>query len=146
MEGENILPAGSQGKFIVFEGLDGSGQSTQISFLEKYLRDKGEKFHTTSEPSGSLIGGLIRSVLAKQWTLSNTGIQLLYAADRAHHLESEVRPALEKGNHVISSRYYFSTFAFGSLENDVEWLEKINEKFPAPDITIYIKVSPEECI
>lgn len=135
-----------KGKFIVFEGLDGSGQSTQISLLEKYLKDKGVKFHTTSEPSGNLLGGLIRAILTKQWKLSNTGIQLLYAADRAHHLESEVWPAMEKGNHVISSRYFFSTFAFGSLDNDLAWLEKINEKFPKPDLVFFIRVSPEECI
>lgn len=135
-----------KGKFIVFEGLDGSGQSTQISLLEKYLKDKDIKFHTTSEPSGNLLGGLIRSILTKQWKLSNTGIQLLYAADRAHHLESEVWPAMEKGNHVISSRYFFSTFAFGSLDNDLRWLENINEKFPKPDLVLFIRVSPKECI
>jgi|AntRauTorckE6833_2_1112554.scaffolds.fasta_scaffold68344_1 dTMP kinase len=140
------LPSGRQGKFIVFEGLDGSGQSTQISLLEKYLKDKKIKVHTTSEPSGNLLGGLIRSILAKQWKLSNTGIQLLYAADRAHHLESEIYPAIEKGNHVISSRYFFSTFAFGSLDNDLEWLEKINKKFPNPDLVIFVRVSPKECM
>lgn len=135
-----------KGKFIVFEGLDGSGQSTQISRLEKYLRSQKVKVHTTAEPTNNIVGGLIRGALTRQWKISNTGLQLLYAADRAHHLESEITPALEAGNIVISSRYYFSTFAFGSLNNNVEWLEKINEKFPNPDITFFIRVSPKECM
>jgi len=135
-----------KGKFIVFEGLDGSGQSTQISFLQKYLESKGYKVHNTTEPTNNLIGGLIRGILTKQWKLSNTGIQLLYAADRAHHLESEIEPAIKKNNIVISSRYYFSTFAYGSLNNDLDWLKAINEKFPLPDITFFIKVSPENCM
>lgn len=132
--------------FIVFEGLDGSGQSTQIALLEKYLKLKGKKVHVTAEPSSSLIGGLIRAVLTHHWKLSNMGLQLLYCADRAHHLETEVYPALKKGNIVLSSRYFFSTIAFGSLNHDIKWLEKINEKFPKPDLTFFIKVSPKECL
>ncbi len=135
-----------KGKFIVFEGLDGSGQSTQIALLEKYLKAKKKKVHTTTEPTNNIVGGLIRGILTHQWKLSNTGLQLLYAADRAHHLESEIFPAIEAGNTVISSRYYFSTFAFGSLNNDLAWLQKINEKFPNPDITFFIRVSPKECM
>ena len=134
------------GLFIVFEGLDGSGQSTQINLLANYLRLIGRKVHTTDEPTNNIIGGLIRALLTSQWKLSNTGMQLLYCADRAHHLEAEVFPALEKGNIVISSRYFFSTLAFGSLNNDLKWLEKLNEKFPQPDLTFFIKVSPAECI
>lgn len=135
-----------RGKFIAFEGLDGSGQSTQIDLLEKYLKSKGIKTHVTSEPTKNIVGGLIRGVLTHQWKLSNTGLQLLYAADRAHHLESEILPAVEKGHIVISSRYFFSTFAYGSLDNDIEWLEKINEKFPQPDITFFLRVSAKECV
>src|SRR4030042_1302074 len=94
-----------KGLFIVFEGLDGSGQTTQIGLLERYLKMKGKKIHVTSEPSNSMIGGLIRALLTKYWKLSNVGMQLLYCADRAHHLENEILPALKKGNIVICSRY-----------------------------------------
>lgn len=135
-----------KGIFIVFEGLDGSGQSTQLALLQNYLNLKGYKTHVTAEPSNSLIGGLIRALLTKHWSLSNTGMQLLYCADRAHHLETEVLPAMEAGNVVISSRYFFSTIAFGSLNNDINWLESLNEKFPKPDITLFVKVSPKECM
>lgn len=135
-----------KGLFIVFEGLDGSGQTTQIGLLERYLKMKGKKVHVTSEPSNSMIGGLIRALLTKYWKLSNTGMQLLYCADRAHHLETEIYPALAKGNVVICSRYFFSTIAFGSLDNNVRWLEDLNENFPQPDITFFIKVTPNECM
>lgn len=135
-----------KGKFIVFEGLDGSGQTTQIALLEKYLTAKSKKVYTTTEPSQNLIGGLIRSLLRHHWSLSNTGIQLLYCADRAHHIEAEIVPVQEKGYHVISGRYILSTLAFGSLNNDAKWLATINEKFPQPDLTIFLQVSPKECI
>ena len=136
----------TRGKFIVFEGLDGSGQSTQIALLEEYLRTRKKKVHITTEPTNNIVGGMIRGILTGQWKLSNTGMQLLYAADRAHHLESEILPTLKAGHMVISSRYYFSTLAFGSLKNDIEWLEKINEKFPQPDVTFFMNVSPKECM
>lgn len=135
-----------KGKFIVFEGLDGSGQSTQVALLEKYLKERGRRVFITSEPSNNVIGGLIRSILKSHIKLSNTGIQLLYCADRAHHLEVDIFPALEAGVDVITSRYFFSTMAFGSINNDVKWLEQLNEKFPQPDIALFIKVPPKECI
>ena len=135
-----------KGKFIVFEGLDGSGQSTQIALLEQYLKNKGRKVFITSEPSNNVIGGLIRSILKSHIKLSNTGVQLLYCADRAHHLEVDIVPALEAGIDVITSRFYFSTLAFGSLNNDVKWLKALNEKFPDPDIAIFLKVPPKECM
>lgn len=135
-----------RGKFIVFEGLDGSGQDTQIALLEKHLKARGKKVVVTSEPSHNLIGGLLRSLLRAHWKMSNTGMQLLYCADRAHHLEVEVAPVLEKGHHVICGRYILSTIAYGSLDNDRKWLEALNEKFMMPDVTIFLKVSPKECM
>lgn len=141
-----MVKTGKQGKFIAFEGLDGAGQDTQIALLEKYLKMHREKVFITSEPSHNLIGGLLRSLLRAQWKMNNTGMQLLYCADRAHHLEAEVMPALEKGYHVICGRYVFSTIAFGSLDNDRKWLETLNEKFVMPDATIFLKVSPKECM
>jgi dTMP kinase len=135
-----------KGKFIVFEGLDGSGQDTQIALLENHLKTRGKKVFVTSEPSHNLIGGLLRSLLRAHWKMNNTGMQLLYCADRAHHLEAEVMTELQKGNNVICGRYVFSTIAYGSLNNDKKWLETLNEKFIMPDITIFLKVSPKECM
>ena len=142
----NTMKNKKKGLFIVFEGLDGSGQGTQMALLERYLRSKKEKTYITSEPSHNLIGGLIRSLLRAHWKMSNTGIQLLYCADRAHHLEAEIEPVVAKGCHVICGRYRFSTMAFGSINNDVKWLERLNEKFPDPDVTIFLDVPPKECL
>lgn len=135
-----------KGIFIVFEGLDGSGQTTQIALLENYLKSQNKKVHITHEPTDNIIGGLIRGLLTKSWSLNNAGMQLLYCADRSHHLEAEIIPALDARQIVISGRYFFSTIAFGSLNNDITWLETLNEKFPHADITFFIRVSPRECI
>lgn len=134
-------------KFIAFEGLDGSGSSTQIKLLADYLNKKGLKVHTTKEPTNNLIGGLVRGQLTKQWKSSQTCLQLLFSADRAHHLEIEIDPALKKGNIVLTDRYMLSTFAFGSIDGvSIEWLEEMNKYFRKPDLTILLKVPPAECI
>lgn len=139
---ENII----MGFFVSFEGLDGSGCSTQAFFLKRHFVLKKRACLLTKEPTNNLIGGLIRGQLTHEWKSSMECLQLLFAADRAHHLEKEIEPALKKNFIVISDRYKFSSIAFGSLESDVDWLIKINEKFKDPDLTILLKVSPETCI
>lgn len=142
------------GKFIVFEGLDGSGQSTQAAKLVEYLNRHQKKLelgrpeaHLTKEPTNNLIGGLIRGQLTNNWKTGQECLQLLFAADRAHHLEKEVIPILEKGGVVVSDRYFFSTIAYGSLEiPDWQWLKDINKHFLLPDISFFLKVSPAVCI
>lgn len=135
------------GKFIVIEGLDGSGSSTQIFRVADFLKENGKKIHITKEPTNNLIGGLIRGQLSGDWKSSPECLQLLFAADRAHHLEKEIIPLLKKGITVISDRYFFSTVAFGSAEiKDRKWLININDRFIFPDLTILIKVSPEVCV
>ena len=134
------------GFFISFEGLDGSGCSTQAQLLERHFKLRKRSVLLTKEPTNNLIGGLIRGQLTHEWKSSMECLQLLFAADRAHHLEKEINPALKKNFVVISDRYKLSSIAFGSLEADQEWLKKINEKFRDPDLTILLKVSPETCI
>jgi len=135
------------GKFIVFDSLDGAGNSTQVKLLADYLNKVGEKTHITKEPTSSLIGGLIKSQLKGDWKSSKVCLQLLFCADRAYHLEKEVIPLLKKGINVISDRYFFSTVAYGNVEiKDFEWLITLNEKFLLPDLAIFLKVSPTVCI
>jgi len=131
------------GKFIVFEGLDGAGQSTQVSLLAKRLQKEGHKILLTKEPTNNLVGGLIRGALTHEWKPTNRIIQLLYAADRGHHLQREILPALEKGFTVICDRYFYSTIAFGSIDMEISWLKTINEPYPEPDLAFYIKVRPQ---
>ena len=134
------------GKFIVFDALDGSGQTTQIDKLADFLKKKKIKVYLTKEPTSNLIGGLIRSQLSHEWKSSPECLQLLFAADRAHHLEKEIIPILKKGVVVICDRYFFSSFAYGALELNQNWLFKINEHFLLPDLTFFLKVSARVCI
>src|SRR3989344_8642736 len=105
-----------EGKFIVFEGLDGSGLSTQSFELRNFLMKQGHQVVLTKEQTDGLIGGLIKSCLKKEWKTSLLTLQLLFTADRAHHISNEIEPSLAEGKFVISDRYFFSTIAFGGLQ------------------------------
>ena len=137
-----------KGKFIAFEGIDGSGKTTQASKLYDWL-NKGSKkpvAYLTREPTNSMIGGLVRSRLTSDWKSGPECLQLLFSADRAYHLEKEIVPLLKKDITVITDRYFFSTVAYGGVEiKNTEWLIEINKQFILPDITFIIKVSPRVC-
>ena len=142
------------GKFIAFEGLDGSGSTTQAGKLYGWLNEEPKKFvlgkpsaHLTKEPTNNIIGGLIRGQLTNDWKTRQECLQLLFAADRAHHLEKEIIPLLGKGITVITDRYFLSTVAYGALEiQDRDWLVQINRAFFLPDLTFLIKVSQKICL
>lgn len=134
-----------QGKFIVLEGLDGAGKSTQASLVANYLREKSFVVCQTSEPTQFLVGGLVRACLLGQWQGSPECLQLLFAADREDHLKKEIIPCLKKGNIVVSDRYFISSLAYGAADCDKEWLIGLNSHFLIPDITIYLDVSPQIC-
>lgn len=134
------------GLFIAFEGLDGSGSSTQVGLLTGRLKEEGYSAFETKEPTNNIVGGLIRGQLTHDWSSSMECLQLLFAADRAHHLHREIIPALKDKKIIATDRYFFSTIAFGSLEIDRKWLMTLNERFILPDITFLIKVPPKECV
>jgi dTMP kinase len=143
-----------RGKFIVIEGLDGSGKSRQAERIYRYLQEPQNKLvfgyhgaHLTREPTPNLIGGLIGSQLSHDWHSSQECLQLLFAADRAYHLEKEVLPLLEKGVVVVSDRYFFSSYAYGATDaKTLRWLLAVNKNFPTPDLTFYLDVSPKTCL
>ena len=130
------------GKFIVFEGIDGAGKSVQAEFLADFLKTAlHHKVHTTSEPTSSLIGGLIRGQLAGDWKTSNECLQLLFSVDRLYHLEKEIIPMLERGITVICDRYFFSTAAYGAVTTEeMQWLLNVNNKVLLPDILFLLTV------
>lgn len=135
------------GKFIVFDGLDGSGLSTQANLLvEKINNNLGKKAFLLKEPTSGLIGGLIRSWLSHDWKSSPECLQLLFAADRAYHLKKEIFPLLKKGKIVVLDRYFFSSLAYGGIEIDKNWLKEINKNFILPDLTFFLRVSPKICL
>lgn len=133
----------AKGKFIAIEGLSGSGATTQAFNLKQHFKKKKIGVSVTREPTSDLIGGIIRAHLSKDWKISSpTALQLLFAADRANHLNKEIMPELEKGIHVITDRYFLSSVAYGSIDiNDQDWLCQINDQFIVPDLTILIKIS-----
>ena len=134
------------GLFIAFEGLDGSGLSTRAKILSDWFKKEGYSTIFTKEPTSSLIGGVIRVALKKEWKTDPKTLQLLFAADRSHHLQRDVIPALGDGKVVITDRYLFSSIAYGSLEIERKWLEDLYSNFLKPDITFFIDTDPKICI
>lgn len=137
------------GKFIVFEGPDGSGQSTQANLLKEYLERKGQKVLLTKEPTkgeGSPASQKIGAVLHGEIKIEPAELQKLFVEDRKWHLHEVMSPALQRGTTVISDRYFFSTIAFGSLDCDIAWLIELNKDFLVPDITFLLIARPEICI
>jgi len=139
------------GRFIVIEGIDGAGTTTQARLLGERLKAAGKRVHVTSEPSGGPIGGAIRQVLsgrlrgrAPNGPFDPDALALLFAADRLDHARSEVLPALEAGIDVVSDRYTLSSLAYQALTTgDPRWVGAINARAPAPDVTILLRVVPE---
>ncbi|TNF33637.1 MAG: dTMP kinase [Deltaproteobacteria bacterium] len=143
----------SRGRFIVLEGIDGAGTTTQQARIVDWLRDRGMLAQGTREPSEGPIGSLIRQILrgrlvtappsGKVAPVDPAAVALLFAADRVDHLTNEIVPLLESGWHVVCDRYVVSSLAYQSLETDLRFVRQINEKAIAPDLTIYLKVRPE---
>ncbi len=137
----------ARGKFIVFEGPDGSGQTTQAELFKKYLEGKNYQVVLTKEPTkASEASKKISDILNHRVTATPEEFQQLFVDDRRDHLEKLILPNLAEGKMVISDRYFFSTLAFGSLSCDLEWLIGINKDFPVPDKTFILDVSPEVCV
>lgn len=143
-----------RGRFIVVEGLDGAGTTTQARRLAAWMRAQGRKVHVTAEPSSGPIGALVRQVLTRRVAGgSGTGefdpaaLALLFAADRLDHVASEIRPRLADGWDVVSDRFTLSSLAYQSLTcGDVGWVEAINARSLAPDLTLFLVVSPRTAL
>ena len=140
--------------FIVLEGCDGSGLTTQTKLLSEALKRAKMKVWATKEPTKSEIGILIRKILAKQEKNEKMedamydakALALLFAADRMMH-QKEIRKRLSEGYIVISDRYLLSSYVYQVEEGlPFEWVKCINEGCIAPDITFVLNVPPEVCM
>jgi len=134
------------GKFIVFEGLDGAGVTTQATLLRNYFLGKNKDVILTKEPTDGLIGGLIKSCLRSEWKTDPLTLQMLFAADRSHHLITEIEPALKNDKIVISDRYIMSSLVFGSIYISLDMLKQLNVHFRKPNLTIVVDTHPRVCI
>ena len=130
--------------FISFEGIDGVGKSTQIRLAEEYLRNRGQNVLTTFEPGGTELGQEIRNLLLhRKGDVAHRAEALLYAADRAHHVATKVRPALAAGQVVITDRYLDSSVAYQGAGRKLSAEEVRNISVWAvdgllPDLTILL--------
>lgn len=132
-----------KGKLIAFEGIDGSGKTTVSTRAYQAAKSKGAQVVYTFEPTYSKIGSIVHLVLNGDIEASGEFQALMFAADRVNHFQTEIRPNLEAGRHVLVDRYVHSSIAYqGALLNDEGWVRTINKNVPAPDLAIYIDIDP----
>jgi dTMP kinase len=144
----------ARGKFVVLEGIDGAGTTTQAARLTDRLRSLRMPVRATREPSDGPVGTLIRQVLtgrlvspggrAPGWAT----MALLFAADRMDHVDAEIEPFLASGGVVISDRYDASSLGYqsimsGSRQSALPWIRDINRHAPRPDLTVVLDLSAE---
>lgn len=138
--------------FITFEGIDGVGKSTQLDLLEKFLVDSGREVVRTLEPGGTELGQEIRHLLLhRKGDVSPRSEALLYAADRAHHVATKIKPALASGKVVLSDRYFDSSVAYQGAArqlnvDDVRDISLWAIDHLMPDLTVLLDLPAEEAI
>lgn len=131
----------ARGRFIVLEGIDGAGTTTQAERLGRWFDARGLEHVVTREPSTGPVGSLLRSLLRGEHApVDRETLALLFAADRIDHLHREIQPALARGAHVVSDRYVLSSLAYQSIDVDADFVARINARAPAPDLTIFVDV------
>jgi dTMP kinase len=132
--------------FIVLEGIDGSGTTTQLNRLAERLRPQGRSVVATREPSPGPIGLLLRDLLRGTHanpdgsSLDERAMALLFAADRRDHLTREIEPALAGGFDVVSDRYLPSSLAYQAVAADRAWVEQLANGVREPDLTLLLDV------
>ena len=138
--------------FITFEGIDGVGKSTQLDMLEKHLIAQGREVVRTLEPGGTELGQEIRHLLLhRKGDVAPRAEALLYAADRAHHVETKIKPALASGKVVLSDRYFDSSVAYqgAARELDVQEVKDISlwaiDRL-LPDLTVLLDLPAQEAM
>jgi dTMP kinase len=132
--------------FVVLEGLDGSGTTTQLRLTGKKLTERGIPHFCTGEPTQGPIGRTIRNILKKQLTAQPDTVALLFAADRTEHLYQEIEgivPRIQRGELVVSDRYLFSSLAYQSLNCDPEFVFALNRSFPLPRHLVFLDTPVE---
>ncbi|MEO6189738.1 MAG: dTMP kinase [Saprospiraceae bacterium] len=138
-----------RGKFIVFEGIDGSGKSLQAGLLQQQILSLHKNCLLTSEPSSRPIGKIIRQIFSGETEMDNLVVAGLFVADRLDHLLNKndgIIDSLDQNHHVICDRYYLSSLAYQSVFVSMNWVMNANAKareLLTPDITFYLDLDPK---
>ena len=136
--------------FIAIEGIDGCGKSTQLKLLAENLKRTGHQVYNTFEPTDSPIGSIIKNIFNHRIEADHRTIAGLFVADRLDHLLNKTNGIIKKmddGFTVISSRYYFSSYAYHGVHVPMKWVIEANSlatEILRPDLNIFIDVSPDE--
>jgi dTMP kinase len=146
-----LVPAVERGSFIVFEGGEGAGKTTQMEALVKWLQARGEHVVTTREPGGTRIGERIREILLDPAAaeIDPRAEALLYAADRAQHVKDVIAPALSSGKVVVSDRFIDSSLAYQGVARGlgIDEIFQISEWATGgvlPDVVFYLAIDPRD--
>ena len=135
--------------FIVIEGIDGAGKTTQLNSLHRWMETHyARPVHTTGEPTDRPIGRLLKEALQRRVQLDGICHALLFAADRIDHVKSEIESKIRCGIPVLCDRYFLSSFAYQwrEMPDDLEWIESINARTIHPDLTLLIDAPAEVCL
>ena len=138
----------TRGAFVVLEGIDGSGKGTQIKMLKKRLEREGYPVFRTAEPNDSPFGDLIHQIMIGRIRTTNDVIAALFVADRLDHIQNDTNGLLKflnQGVNVLCDRYYFSSYAYQSVDLPMEWIIEANAlaaKLLRPNLTVFIDVDP----
>ncbi len=137
-----------KGLLVVFEGIDGTGKSTQVLLLAEALRQLGHTVAATREPTDGPYGRRIRELFTNRQAVSREEELELFLADRRQHVEELIAPALARGEIVLSDRYYLSTAAYqGANGMDPQEIIRRNELFaPQPDLVLLLELEPAESV
>ena len=141
----NIECAAALDRFIVFEGLDGAGTTTQSVLLDGRLKRIGRRSWLTSEPTTGPIGILCRRVLSGEVPADPDTIAHLFAADRSAHLNGGdgIRRRVDGGDIVICDRYKYSSLVYQGAETSIDFVRALNARFDAPALVVFLDLSPE---
>ena len=128
--------------FVVFEGIDGAGTSTQI---KKLVERDNARFIATAEPTGNETGRFLRRMLGGEFSVDEKTNAYLFAADRCEHIfgKGGVKELCDSGKTVVSDRYFFSSMAYQSVSCGDELPKLLNSPFPLPEILFYFEINPE---
>jgi dTMP kinase len=145
----HLQPMKRKNLFIAFEGIDGSGKSTQAKLLAERLSSEGHKVHLTAEPTTGPIGRMIREAFSGKQAFDHRVIAGLFVADRLHHIlnqEDGMLKLLANGYTVICDRYLLSSYAYQGVHMPMEWVIAANQQSAEllrPDLNVFIDVKPD---